>query len=51
MSHHAISGAECNWRRIGLGLEVSWGDWYPREWSVHLHIGPVLLWFGVEEDL
>ena len=43
-------GGEVNWRCVGLGAEVSFGDWLPPEWSIHLHIGPVLLWAGIEED-
>ena len=42
--------AEVHWKRMGLGVEVSWGYWWPREWSASLIIGPLLLTFGIEED-
>lgn len=44
-----IRGAEVVWTRLGLGVEVSLGYWWPREWSLHVHIGPLLMWVGTEE--
>lgn len=47
---HWISTAEINGRRWGLGIEFACGDWWPREWSVTLMVGPLLFGAGLEED-
>lgn len=38
------------WRRWGLGVEFALHYWSPPEWSMHVHIGPVLWAIGVEES-
>lgn len=43
--------AEVNWNRVGLGVEFSFGEWWPIEYSVYLLVGPVLLGVGIEEDM
>ena len=43
-------GVDVTWKRWGMGVEVALGYWVPREWSVNGVIGPLMLWFGVEED-
>jgi hypothetical protein len=47
---HWLWVGEVVWKRWGLGVEVSLGYWFPPELSVYLHVGPVLLGFGLEEN-
>lgn len=46
---HWMNVAEVVWGRWGLGVEFSLGDWMPREWSVYIHVGPLLLGIGREQ--
>jgi hypothetical protein len=45
-----MGGVESSWSRIGLGVEFSFLHWHPPEWSMHLHVGPVLISLGWEES-
>lgn len=45
-----MGGVESSWSRIGLGVEFSFLHWTPPEWSVHVHLGPVLISIGWEEN-
>lgn len=40
--------AEMEWNRWGIGVEVSLGAWYPREWSLYAKIGPLMIGGGIE---
>lgn len=53
MNSHPLKpyrGFEIVWHRWGLGVELSLGHWVPREWSVTVILGPLLMWWGYEED-
>lgn len=40
---------EVQWDQWGLAVWLSFGHWYPREWSLHVQVGPVIGGIGVEE--
>ena len=40
---------EVQWDNWGLAVWVSFGHWYPREWSLHVQVGPFVAGIGVEE--
>lgn len=42
---------ECSLSRWGLGAELSFGHWWPMEWSAYVFIGPFMFGGGVEENL
>ena len=42
---------EWNLRHIGLGIEFALDYWFPREWSVYLQLGPLLVGGGRERDM
>lgn len=43
--------SEWSWNRIGLGVELSLGEWWPIEYSAYLHVGPLLIGVGIEENM
>ena len=43
--------AEINWLRWGIGVELSFGFWWPREFSLYLQFGPLLIGGGMEHDI
>lgn len=45
---HRCFGWEYGWERVGLCCEVSWGYWWPREWTLHITLGPFVFWGGIE---
>jgi len=41
---------ECHWRKWEFGVGMSFGDWFPTEWSVWVMVGPLLAQGGLEAD-
>lgn len=45
---HRRIGHEVSWTRVGIGLEITAGHWYPNEWGVYVQVGPLMLWCCIE---
>lgn len=42
--------AEMRWRKWEFGFGLYFGEWFPREYSISLLLGPVLLQGGLEDQ-
>lgn len=47
---HPLFVIEWRWRRFGLGVELSLGDWSPAEIAIYFNLFGLLVGVGLEEN-